>query len=139
MTDTIAKQTISADLAMRMLAAAAKKADEIGKAMVIYICDEAGVRKAALRMDGAPYFSNKVGEDKARTSASFGAPTHMWHDNIKDDPQMLTGVPHIPGFSMLGGGYPIMVGDQIIGGIGVSGGHYEEDMACAEAALALIG
>ena len=40
---------------------------------------------------------------------------------------------------VFGGGYPVMVDDELIGGIGVSGGHYSEDMQVAEAALAALG
>lgn len=36
-------------------------------------------------------------------------------------------------------GYPIMIDGQLAGGIGSSGGHYSEDMAVAEAALAAVG
>ena len=40
---------------------------------------------------------------------------------------------------VFGGGYPITVGDEVVGGIGVSGGHYSEDQQVAEAALAVLG
>jgi len=40
---------------------------------------------------------------------------------------------------IFGGGYPIKVGDRIVGGIGVSGGHYTQDMAVARAALSALG
>jgi uncharacterized protein GlcG (DUF336 family) len=36
---------------------------------------------------------------------------------------------------IFGGGYPLKKGDEIVGGIGVSGGSVDEDMACAGAAL----
>ncbi|HZE21810.1 MAG TPA: heme-binding protein, partial [Desulfobaccales bacterium] len=36
---------------------------------------------------------------------------------------------------IFGGGFPLSQGNEIIGGIGVSGGSVEEDMLCAEAAL----
>ena len=34
---------------------------------------------------------------------------------------------------VFGGGYPIKAGDVIVGAIGVSGGHYKQDMEVAEA------
>ena len=40
---------------------------------------------------------------------------------------------------MFGGGYPIRDGKDLIGGIGVSGGHYTQDMEIAKAGLAAIG
>jgi uncharacterized protein GlcG (DUF336 family) len=39
----------------------------------------------------------------------------------------------------LGGGYPITVDGEVIGGIGVSGGHYTDDMAVAKGALEAAG
>ncbi len=39
---------------------------------------------------------------------------------------------------IFGGGFPIKINGKTIGGIGVSGGHYTEDMEVAEAALKVI-
>jgi uncharacterized protein GlcG (DUF336 family) len=35
--------------------------------------------------------------------------------------------------------FPITVDGQVVGAVGVSGGHYSEDAAVAEAALAAVG
>ncbi len=40
---------------------------------------------------------------------------------------------------IFGGGYPIIVEGKIVGGIGVSGGHYKEDMEVAQAGLKAVG
>ena len=40
---------------------------------------------------------------------------------------------------LFGGGTPINVDGVMIGGIGVSGGHYSQDQECADAGLAAIG
>ena len=40
---------------------------------------------------------------------------------------------------MFGGGYPIVVDGALVGGVGVSGGHYSEDMQVAEAGLSAAG
>jgi len=37
---------------------------------------------------------------------------------------------------IFGGGFPIKVGDKVIGAIGVSGGSVEDDIQCAKAGLA---
>jgi uncharacterized protein GlcG (DUF336 family) len=39
---------------------------------------------------------------------------------------------------VFGGGYPIQTQDGIIGGIGVSGAHYSDDMEVAKAGLAAL-
>jgi uncharacterized protein GlcG (DUF336 family) len=40
---------------------------------------------------------------------------------------------------IFGGGYPISLGGQVVGGIGVSGGHYTQDQQVAEAGLGVVG
>jgi uncharacterized protein GlcG (DUF336 family) len=40
---------------------------------------------------------------------------------------------------IFGGGFPITIGDVVVGAIGVSGGHYSQDVQVAEAGLAAVG
>jgi uncharacterized protein GlcG (DUF336 family) len=107
--------------------------------MVIAVVDESGVLKALMRMDGAPLLSVQVAQDKAYTAAGFGLPTDQWHEFIKNDPPLAAGATSgIARLVVFGGGYPIKVADRIVGGIGVSGGHYSKDMEVARAGLAVI-
>jgi uncharacterized protein GlcG (DUF336 family) len=138
METTVTKRSISAEAARRAIEAAETKAREMGIPMVIAVVDESGILKAFSRMDGAPLLSVDIAVDKAWTAVSFGIPTHAWHDFIKDDAPLLHGIPKVPRVIVFGGGYPIKVGDQIVGGIGVSGGHYTQDMQVAEAGLSAI-
>ena len=134
------KQSITSEAAHQVIAAAERKALEIGTPMVIAIVDESGVLKALSRMDGAALLSVQVAQDKAYTAAGFGLSTDQWHDFIKNDPPLAAGA--TAGISRLvifGGGYPIKVGDQVVGAIGVSGGHYSQDMEVARAGLAALG
>jgi uncharacterized protein GlcG (DUF336 family) len=140
MADTYAKSSISTEAAHRLIAAAEAKAGELGKPFAIAVVDDDGVLKAFSRMDGAALLSVQVAQDKAYTAVGFGLPTHGWHDFIKDDPPLAAGAPAgIDRLVVFGGGYPLMVDGQLVGGIGVSGGHYSEDMQVAEAALAELG
>ncbi len=138
MTDVISKKSIGAALAAKLIKAAEAKAKELGKAMVIAIVDESGAQKAFLRMDGAPQLSIDIAINKAKTAVGFGMPTHAWYDFIKNDPPLALGIVHTPELIIYGGGYPIKAQDAVVGGIGVSGGHYTDDMKVAEAALAAI-
>ena len=140
MGNTFAKQSVSTELAHRLIEAAERQATQMGHAFVIAVVDESGVLKALSRMDGAPLLSVQVAQDKAYTAAGFGLPTDAWHDFIKDDPPLASGAPTgIDRLVVFGGGYPLKVDDQLIGGIGVSGGHYTQDMEVAQAALAILG
>lgn len=136
---SITKQTIDDETARRAVAAAAAKAREIKVNMCIAVCDSAAQLKAYLRMDGAPTISASIAQDKAHTSASFSCPTHALFEWMKDDPPLLHGIMHYPRFIVFGGGYPILEDGQTIGAIGISGGHYSQDMECARAALEAIG
>src|SRR6266550_2402261 len=51
-----------------------------------------------------------------------------WYDFIKDDPPLLHGSVKTDRLVVFGGGYAIKTDAGIIGGIGVSGAHYSEDM-----------
>ena len=96
--------------------------------------------KAFSRMDGAALLSVQIAQDKAYTAVGFGMPTHGWHDFIKDDPPLADGAPTgIDRLVIFGGGYPITVDGQIVGAIGVSGGHYSQDQKVAEAGLEALG
>jgi uncharacterized protein GlcG (DUF336 family) len=136
---SIVKRSIDAATATRAIEAAAAKARDLGVPMCIAVCDEAGHLKGFLRMDGAPLLSLEIAQNKAYTAVSYGVPTHAWHDFIKADPPLLAGIPHTPRLVIFGGGYPIKEADQVVGAVGVSGGHYTQDMECAAAALSAIG
>ena len=136
---TIVKHSINSEMAEKAVAAAAKKAAELKLKMCIAVADEAGDLKAFLRMDGAPKLSIGIAQDKAYTAASFSMPTHAWFDFIKNDPPLLHGITHTPRLVVFGGGFPIALKGDIVGAIGLSGGHYSQDMECARAALAAIG
>lgn len=135
---SIAKRTIDAISVKRMLEAAIEKSHEMKKAMCIAITNEAGQLKAFHAMDGAPHLSIDISQNKAYTASAFGIATHTWWDFIKNDPPLLHGITHTPRLVTFGGGYPIMENGQLIGAIGVSGGHYSEDMEVARAALDAI-
>jgi uncharacterized protein GlcG (DUF336 family) len=138
-TDVFEKASISTDLAHRIIAAAEAKAAEMGVPMNIAVCDESGVLKAFSRMDGAALLSVQIAQDKAYTAVGFGMPTDGWHEFNKDDPPLATGaVGGIDRLVIFGGGFPIKLGDQLIGAIGVSGGHYTHDMEVAQAGLAVM-
>jgi uncharacterized protein GlcG (DUF336 family) len=137
MEKTFSKQTVTAALAAKMIEAAVAKANSLGVPQIISILDESGLLKAFCRMDGAPLISIEVSQNKAYT-ALLGAPSQDFFNRIKDDPALLAGAPHIPRIAVFGGGLPIKVDGAVVGGIGVSGGSVEQDIACAQAGLDAI-
>ncbi|HEX9066059.1 MAG TPA: heme-binding protein [Streptosporangiaceae bacterium] len=139
MAATVNRASISTELAHAMIGAAERKAAEMGHPFVIAIVDESGVLKALSRMDGAALLSVQVAQDKAYTAAGFGMATDAWHEFVKNDPPLAMGAaPGIDRLIVFGGGFPITVGDAVVGAIGVSGGHYSQDMEVAQAGLAAV-
>jgi len=137
MNSTYSKPSLTADAALQVIEACRAKATELGKAFVIAVCDESGRSKATLAMDGAPLVSSQVAIDKAYTAAGFGIPTDGWFDFIKDDEPLRLGAPTgIDRLVVFGGGIPLTVDGAIVGAVGVSGGHYSEDMEVASAGVA---
>ena len=139
MAATFGKSSITIESAHRLVEAAEAKARDMGVPMCIAVCDESGILKAFSRMDGAAQLSVDIAQNKAYTAIGFGLPTHGWYDFIKDDPPLAMGAPsQIERLVIFGGGYPIKVDGAIVGGIGVSGGHYTQDMEVAEAGVAAL-
>jgi len=138
MARTLTKASISNEAAIEAIRAAETKAVEIGVPMCIAVVDESGILKGFSRMDGAALLSVDIAQDKAYSAVSFGIPTHGWFDFIKDDPPLLHGIIKTPRLTVFGGGYPISIDGAVVGGIGVSGGHYEQDMVVAQAGLEAI-
>lgn len=130
---------ITTAFAQQIVQHAVDQAVLANKAMAISIVDASGVLKAFVRMDGTPLLSVDISQNKAYTAAAFGIPTDQWYDFIKDDEPLKVGIVHTNRLVTYGGGYPIVVDGQAVGGIGLSGGHYSEDMAVAQAALKAAG
>jgi uncharacterized protein GlcG (DUF336 family) len=118
---------------------AARAAEAHGKPRAIALVDTAGTLQGFLRMDGAPLLSVQLAQDKAHTAASFGIPTDQWHEFIKNDPPLAVGIPAVPRLVVFGGGYPLHVDGHLVGALGISGGHYTDDMTVAQAAIKACG
>jgi uncharacterized protein GlcG (DUF336 family) len=136
---SVSVRTISAEFAQELISQALRIATENGKPMVISICDREGTLKGFLRMDGAPLLSVEISQNKAYTAAAFGLATDQWFHFIKDDEPLRVSIPHTDRLVTFGGGYPIVVDGELVGGIGASGGHYTDDMAVAGGALEAAG
>ncbi|MFB4202526.1 hypothetical protein KBTX_03438 [wastewater metagenome] len=126
----------AAQLAAR---AAVERAGALGIRINVAVCDAAGTPVAFLRMGGAPLHSIGIAEDKAYTAASFGLDTAGWDAVVGDNAELRAGLAQRDRLVMFGGGLPVRVDGECVGGIGVSGGSEEEDGICARAGLAAIG
>ena len=137
MEKSYSKRTVTHELAAAMVDAAIRRAKELGTKQNVAVVDEGGNLKAFGRMDGAPLLGIEGCQRKAFT-ALFGVSTVDFYKWIKDDPSLLTGLSHFSRATVVGGGLPIVLDGELIGGIGVGGGTVDEDVACAQAGLDVL-
>jgi uncharacterized protein GlcG (DUF336 family) len=126
--------------ARAMVAAATAKARDIGVAQTVCVVDDGGYPIAMERMDGARITGPQIAWNKAFTAAGHKRSTHLFNTPPNG--------PALPGneafgiqwsfdgrFAIFVGGFPIVVNGEVVGGVGLSGGNGEQDIACGVAAL----
>ncbi|MEL6646122.1 MAG: heme-binding protein [Pseudomonadota bacterium] len=131
----VQKSMLTERALMAMLNAAVDEATRLGQPQCIVIVDQSAVELATLRMTGAKVLSLKSALAKARTAASIGAPSSTIPEHVRPAIAAAT-EGQITG---LGGGLPIVLEGEVVGGVGVGSGSPEQDTAVANAALNAIG
>lgn len=119
--------------------AALRRAEQLGIRVNAAVVDCGGTTLSFLRMTGAFAASDDIAVDKAWNAATFGFATDQWMQLIGDSERLRLGLAMRPRVSVIGGGLPIVLDGERVGGIGVSGGTEAEDIDCARAALAALG
>lgn len=119
---------------MAMLTAGIAKAEEIGQPQCMVIVDASGELLGEVRMTGAKFLSRKSARAKALTAASIGTSG----TNIPESVRAAIAAATNGSVSALPGGLPVTFNGEIIGGIGVGSGSGEQDIAVAEAMLAVL-
>ncbi len=115
-------------------AIAACKAD--GYDVTVAVVDRAGDLKVLLRADTSNPHNADLARRKAYTARTFGV-TSMEFAKRTNGATDLSGQRLLAEVVPLGGGVPIMIGTERIGGLGLSGAPTQEaDEKCAQAALA---
>jgi uncharacterized protein GlcG (DUF336 family) len=129
--------SITLDQAEAVIAAAKKKADEIGVPMNIAVVDAGNNLTAFARQDGAWLGSIAVAQDKAFTARAFDAATDDLYEKAQPGGSLYgIGVSNDGRVITFPGGVPLAAGDEIVGAVGVSGGEVAQDQAVAEAGAA---
>jgi uncharacterized protein GlcG (DUF336 family) len=126
--------------ARHMVAAAIRKSEDIGVLETVCVVDDGGYPLVLERMDGARVTGPQIAWNKAFTAAGHKRSTHLFNQKPNG--------PALPGneafgiqwsfdgkFAIFVGGFPIVVDDEVVGGIGISGGNGEQDTQCGVAAL----
>jgi len=125
---------IGLESARKVAAVALAEAAKNNWYMAVAVVDPSGTLVYYEKMDNTQTGSASVAIDKARTAALFKRPSKVFQDLVAGGG---------PGMRILGlqgavpieGGIPLMVNDQIVGAIGVSGDSSDHDGLCAQAAV----
>jgi uncharacterized protein GlcG (DUF336 family) len=125
---------VTLDDAKRVIAAAEKKAAEIGQPMNIAVVDSGGNLVAHVRMDKAWIGSIDISIKKAWTARAFDISTKQLAELSQSGDQFFGIHASNNGRVMIfAGGVPLKRGEEVVGGVGVSGGMGKQDQAVAEA------
>ncbi len=126
-----------------MMDAAIDKATRLGIAVTVAIVDDGGHLLMLERMEGGRFHTVHSATTKAVTAASNKRPT-----SSKGAQGQELDVLHALGLTLaagpqnwtaMEGGYPVMIENECIGGIGVAGGDWKQDEEIARAALTAVG
>lgn len=132
------ERTVALGLANEMVAASVQACAASGYNVTSVVVDRFGFVKAMQRADNANPFTIELARKKAFTSAMLRYETAKLAENIRNGvtPPSIT---QTEGFTGLIGGFPLRVGNEVVGGIGVSGAPGGElDSVCAEAGMKLL-
>jgi len=136
---TVNRATLDYRAALRAVSAAAEQAEALGVNVSIALVARCGKPLVQLSLNDAPPQTALLALRKARTSAGFKVPSNFFRDNNAEDVHLLAALDTHPDLLMLGGGLPIRINGECVGAVGVSGASEAQDIACGEAALALLG
>lgn len=131
----INKNVLSLADANFLLDAAQQKSEELGGMHVICIADDAGYPIALRRLDKGKVTGVQIAENKAFTAAAHRRVTHTFTNTYPGEEAWGIFTQHHGRITVFVGGYPIYVDGKVVGGIGVSGGNGEQDIAVCESAI----
>ncbi len=127
-------------IAEKAVAAALKRATQLGTPMTVSVVDEAGRLVMTARGDGAGFLTPETSRAKAVAAAAFKRPTREMVELHAKHPAFWGSLPSVVAGQALPstGGVPIVRHGRIIGGVGCGGGTGDQDHECAEAAAEAV-
>ena len=140
-TDDLPKESVlPLSMASKAVQAAIEACKKDGYRVSVSIVDRAGVLRTMARADGAGPHTVESSRKKAYTASSLRRPTSELAELITKVPTLQALREMNDNILMLGGGLPIEISGEVVGGIGVGGapGAHLDD-ACSQAGLDAIG
>jgi uncharacterized protein GlcG (DUF336 family) len=135
----LARTEVDLTLARELVAAALATASAAGALVSAAVVDAGGHLVAFERMDGAEIAGPVLAPDKAFTAVAHRIGTHELTALVAPGGP-LAGMQSAGGgrYVCFAGGLPLWSADRVVGGVGVSGGTAEQDLAAAAAAAAVF-
>jgi uncharacterized protein GlcG (DUF336 family) len=128
---------VSMAMALAIIQGTIDQCTKDGYKVSVTVVDKAGNVAASVRGDGTNPHTMEFSRLKAYTSRTRGQ-TSLEFMKLTSDPASAY-LRQIPSVVAVGGGVPIKAGNEIIGGVGVSGAPGgEKDEVCANAGLAKV-
>jgi uncharacterized protein GlcG (DUF336 family) len=131
------EKNVSTGMALAIIQGTIEQCTKDGYKVSVTIVDKAGNVAASIRGDGTNPHTMEFSRLKAYTARTRGQ-TSLQVMKLLEDPAnaFIRQIPQVVG---VGGGVPIKVGNEIIGGVGVSGAPGgEKDEVCANAGIAKV-
>jgi len=133
----VSHRDVGAHMAEAIIAAAVKKCEKDGNGLTVAVVDRQGQLRAMLVADTAAPHHVELAQRKAYTARTFGRTSADWASRTEAGSE-LAAQRQLEHVIALRGGLPIKVGDDTIGGVGVSGSTSAGDEGCAMAGLAKV-
>lgn len=138
-----ASKRLTTSGAKKMMTAAIDCAEEFGIPVTVAIVDAGGHMLLLERMDGGRFHTIHSSTTKAVCASSNKRPTTTKGAQAQNlDTLHALGLSLAAGperWTAMEGGFPIIVDQECVGGIGVSGGEWEQDEKIALAAVGAVG
>lgn len=135
---TFTVRQLTPEAALKVAQAALEQCRKGGYQVAVAVLDRGGVAQVVLRDRYAGAHTPESAKGKAWTAISFRGDT-VGLAKATQSGEPSSGIRHIPGVVMVGGGVPIEAAGTIVGAVGVSGTPSgEADDGCARAGVKAI-
>jgi len=129
----VTQKTLSLALAKTMADAALAECKAKGYNTSVVVVDRAGQPIVMLRDENATAQTTEMARRKAYTARMFRMSTLDFQKRTEDP--KYAAQRDVADILALGGGVPIQIGNEVIGGVGSSGSSQPQDDACAKAGI----
>lgn len=126
------------EVSQKLMQAALDEAARLDVNITVSVVDMGGHLVAVQRMEGCGFLALESSRKKAVTASQLKSPTHVLGEIEQKIPSLQRAFDKDANLLTLPGGFPLFVAGQLIGGLGVAGGDFEQDKLVAEKAAQAI-